>query len=610
MQRQLKNHWPLIILLLVLWVTINALFHATLFHVHDFVHGARIAQMSLALQDGHFPVIWTKNFGLGYGMPLFEFYAPLPYYVASLVYLVGFSLVTAVKTLFIIPSLISLIGAYWLGRDLFKNKLSGLILATTFTLASYRALNLFVRGAVSESWGMMTYPWILWASWLMIQKRRKAWLWLLLALVSLFLSHNLSVLMFLPFALVWTILSWFFYQQQQSPLNLNRWSGVKSLFLREKNTILQFSLSYLLAIGLSSFYLIPAFVEKNFTQMQKIILGGYFNYRLHFLYLRQFLLDNWGYGGSTWGPNDGISFFFGWGQWLGLISLMIFLGLLIILYSRHRIQHLSRPLLDKKQLIWLRQTLVALGLAIVAILMTTEKSLFIWQKIKILRFMQFPWRYLSVATIFYTLALASLPVLLPKKIGRVLAWLIILVTLVTSGRYFQPKSFLGNSQALYYANPQRIAREMSLILPDYVPAQLNLKLKPNLNSVIVGPSWLKQSRKEKRWQVLVDKTDASLVKIKLPRRTKLVFARASYPGWQTEIDGQKVRPTQTKEGLISVIVPQGNHQVGIYLGDTPVRYWSKLISFVSIIILLALLFLPPSTKFFDHQVKSTHQAKR
>ena len=63
-------------LLLVIVASSWALLKPGMFDVHDFIHGVRITEMTSALQEGQFPVRWSQNFGYGYGMPLFEFYAP------------------------------------------------------------------------------------------------------------------------------------------------------------------------------------------------------------------------------------------------------------------------------------------------------------------------------------------------------------------------------------------------------------------------------------------------------------------------------------------------------------------------------------------------------
>ena len=603
----LVSYWHLVILIGVFFISTLSLYQPHLFHVHDYVHGARIAQMSLALKDGHFPVIWTRDFGFGYGMPLFEFYAPLPYYVGSLFYLLGFSLSFSVKTLFILPSLISLVGAYFLGKTLFRSRLSGVILASTFTLASYRGLNLFVRGAVSESWGMAFYPLILLASYLVITRRRRAWLLLVFSLFGLFLSHNLSTMMFLPFAVFWTLGTWLFVRFKDKELkNLAFWhknNSLGKLYQTEGKVLVTFVGSYLLAFGLGAFYLVPAFLEKNYTQVEEIIIGGYFNFRLHFIYLRQLFQDNWGYGGSTWGPNDDISFFLGFGQWLGILFLTCLVGFSLGYLLAKRFSLKKWPTLNRQLVFTFFELTLALVFFSLAVLMATEKTLFLWQAVSLLKFMQFPWRYLSVAVMFLSLALASLPVFAElfhsrwwRRLIYLLSLVVIVVTLSTSWRYFWPEGFLTDDQALYYQDRSKIATSMSGILPDYIPTKLKFDwAKDHQNKsldVVVLPDWLdklnQQDKLDKeRLKVLVDKTQATLVSTNLPLdEVTLVFNRAYYPGWQAEIDGQKTKIKITPEGLIAIKVPKGQHRVGVYLTDTPVRRWSKVISVISLVVLL------------------------
>lgn len=87
-----KKHHHLVIsslLLIILVATSWSLVRAGLGTGHDLNHQARIYEMAAGLREGDFPVIWSQNFAFGYGMPLFEFYAPLPYYFGAACYLLG-----------------------------------------------------------------------------------------------------------------------------------------------------------------------------------------------------------------------------------------------------------------------------------------------------------------------------------------------------------------------------------------------------------------------------------------------------------------------------------------------------------------------------------------
>ena len=153
----MKKKLHLILLVLILLACSYSLFRPLFFRIHDYSQGARIAEMALALKDGHFPVRWSKNFGFGLGMPLFNFYAPLPYYVTGFLNLLGLDLLNCLRLLFFIPNLVTLIGAYLLGKKIFNSSI-GIVVSASITLAPYRAVDLFVRGAISELWALMFLP--------------------------------------------------------------------------------------------------------------------------------------------------------------------------------------------------------------------------------------------------------------------------------------------------------------------------------------------------------------------------------------------------------------------------------------------------------------------
>ena len=312
----------IILLVAILLGSSWALLKPGFFKIHDFTHAARVVEMTRALNDGHFPVRWTENFGFGYGMPLYEFYGPLPFYFGSFFYWLGLDIIFVLKLMFLTANLLTLTGAYFLGKKLFS-KSSGVLLAAAFTLAPYRAVNLFVRGALSEAWGMMTLPWILWSLAKVIDQEEGGKQQLIISLFVLFLSHNLSVLIFAPFASVFALV--YLFKQNQKNHKV-QWKLVV-------NRLRDLTLAGLAAFGLAAFYLIPAFFEKDLTKVSQIVLGDYFNFRLHFLYLRQFFQPNWGYRGSEWGPDDGFSFFLGYIQLVGL-------GLSVLVLVRNLIQQL------------------------------------------------------------------------------------------------------------------------------------------------------------------------------------------------------------------------------------------------------------------------------
>ncbi len=553
-----KNYFSFSFLAVIFLASSWALFQPGFFRAHDYVHGARIAEMSKALTEGHFPVRWSQNFGYGFGMPLFEFYAPLPFYVGSVFYLAGIDLILSVKLLFIIANLGSLLGAYLLGKELFGYR-GGILLSAAFTLAPYRAVNLFVRGAISEAWGIMALPWIVLGIIQTIKNpSKKSFLTLTLGLVTLMLSHNLTTLMFVPLSFVYALGYIFIFQKKN--VNLLKKIG-------------HVSLSYILAVGLSSFYLLPAFIEKRFTQIDTII-GGYFHYSNHFLYIRQFLVENWGYGGSGWGPNDDISFFLGFGQ---LVSLVL-AGLISLFLIKKVIKEKTGNH---------RQTFLHLVLVVTLLLsslfMTLLKSQWAWDNLPLLNYIQFPWRFLATAILFLAMITAIVLKLLNSVLLRTAYFVVIYLTIILGNfYYFRPEKMMDNPSDLYYGNEAKIRAEMSGVLKDYIPVQMNYEgdiLRTQYNSFQFPQGTT----------TILDRTQQKVYSLELETDQFVSFPIANFPDWQIEIDGQKTTSLTSSTGLLSANIPAGKHTVSINFTNSPIRNIADTISAISLLSLLGYL---------------------
>lgn len=535
-----------------------ALFNTEFFRVHDYVHAARIGEMLTGFQEGQLPVRWSANFGYGYGMPLFEFYAPLPFIVGAFFFWLKIDVVVVVKLLYILANLLTWAGAYFLGRYLL-GKVEGVFIAFAYTLAPYRAVNLYVRGALSEAWAMMALPWVLLGIVLTVQ-RHKYGFWVLLAgLVTLMLSHNLTTLMFVPMSLLFGLgyVLWWRYEHQSKTSQKEALHSVGKL-----------AGAYALSIGLTAFYLFPALVEKDFTKIGSIF-SGYFHYSHHFLYIRQFFSSTWGFGGSNWGPDDGISFFLGYGQLLGL-ALAIAASIYLLIKTKKK----SLP-----KLFWVGSIAALFGLSC---FMTLLRSKVIWDTVPLLAMIQFPWRWLSVASLMLAILGGIGVSLLQTQRLRVIATAVLCIVMVaTTWNYFRPENYMSNPHDLYYTDPEKIRREMSQILPDYIPQDMSDELPPREMLYLI-PAGL-----EKQVEVLVDRGHQKLFKTTFLSPVQFNPLIASYPGWEVQIDGKPVEWTSGGQfGTILVEVPAGERLIGVSLERTPIRAVSDSVTLGSIVLLI------------------------
>ncbi len=570
-----------IIVALVLGIAIFAtsypLLHVGFFRVHDYTHAARISEMSRALVDGHFPVRWSPNLGFGYGMPLFNFYAPLPYYVGSALYLSGFSIIDTIKLLYFLSNVLTIVGTYKMAR-LYFGRSGALLAAVLVGLAPYRALNLYIRGALSETYGLAFIPWIIYSAVLLLRGFKRQLLLFTLATASLALSHNISLLLSTPIIGMFLGFEWLHQFIVSKKIHLNRvgWLAWGSF----------------IALLLAAFYVVPAIVEKNASKLDSYILDYYFTYQLHFLYIRQFFNHHWQYGGSGWGPNDDVSFGLGYGQLAAVFISGILIGVTTI--KKIRVHFLN---IFNYRWFWIA---IASGIGMLfSLLMTLEKTLFIWQSLSFLKYAQFPWRWLTIAVPMLALFGGVCSSLIRSNRLRYLIVLaLISLTIAVNFTYFKPNKYLDNPLDLYVVEPRSIRGGMSSILPDYIPKAIP-KNPISAVDLIANTTELGDAK----ITIINDKVQAKLISVSSKDQLAINWALADFPGWVLEVDGKKIPKKVSAVGTLISDVPPGEHLVGAVLTTTSVQYWSQIASILGLLLLLA-------TTSFSASISQSLNAKK
>jgi len=537
-------------------------FHSTFFVMHDYTHVARIAEMSRSLQAGELPVQWSQNFGNGYGMPLFLFYGPLPFYIGGIVHLLGATGITAMKFLFLLSNFLAFVGMYHLMRR--WGRTSGLLAATAFLWAPYRALDIYVRGALSEVFALSLLPWILHWSFAIAEKRRASWFLVAITVAAVILTHNLTAVIALPFLFVISALFLFFQHR-------NFWKNFLTLLL-----------SYIAGAALSAFYTLPLLAEKSFTIVDEIT-GGYFDYHLHFLFLRQFFTATWGYTGSTYGPEDGISFHLGRAVLaMGIIATLYATTKLIkgVRTERRSFQSLIQS--ERKSLLVL---VTSIALAI-SLFLTLGRSTFVWESVPFLAYLQFPWRFLTIATVFLSMLAGFWLSSIRSFFWRWTALLIgILVILFTQFTYHQPAGYLDNDSELYASDEQHIRTASSEVLFDYLPRTFDRELAPvdPEDRIVVENT----NSQEIIWQQnapgqLLLATEASAGAL-------VRWNIADFPGWKYGVNGEEVIPQINTSGLAEYRTTEPLHSVSAAFTATPIRQLGNAVSIGSLALCCAVL---------------------
>lgn len=536
-------------LILITLPTLLPFFNNQFFYTQDHIFIARINQMSTALSDGHFPVRWSPD--LRFGEPLFNFYAPLPYYLGAGIKLLGFNFILVAKILFILSSILSALTMYIFSKHLFSTKAA--ILATVlYTYAPYRAVDLYVRGALSEAFAFVFFPLIFYASTLISEKMSfKRISFLSISLGGLFLTHNVTTLMFLPFLALW----WVY------------------LILRTKKWKLVLSLagSFFLGLSLAAFFLLPAIFERQFIQT-KYLTVGYFDFRAHFVAFYQFFSPVFGYGSSLWGPIDDMSFQIGLTHWATL-ALALFVWLI---YVRN-----ERSSSTNKKLLGL---LTLLGLSFLfSIFIQHNKSAFIWEAIPIMAFIQFPWRFLAISIFIVSITGAVIADHLKDRL-KIIYFILFASVILVNVQYFHPRNFVEDAFFDKFLKKESMHMGVDLT-KDYFPIGVRNDRVEYFGSPrsVSGEIEVLDFEIKTAWaggsiNVL---SDESVIEMPI----------TYFPGWEVRANNQVVNLSEPSiQGLISFKLPKSEYQINLELKDTPVRIIGNLISAVSILLLAALGF--------------------
>ncbi len=528
--------FSLILILPTLW----PLFRSDFFRMHDFTHVARLVELNVALKDGQIPPRWASDFGWGYGMPLFHFYPPLSYYLAEIFYWLGLSAVTAIKLIFALNFLAGFWFMYLWVRQ-FWGKIGGTVAAVAFTYLPYRAVQFYVRGALAELMAMTFLPLFFYAAYKLIETRKSKFLVLtMLAITAVFLSHNVIALL----AIFFFGLYFLFHL-------LTKIKYKKKLVLPWGNLTLAIT-AVLGAIVLSAFFIFPAFLEKDKTIVASIA-GGFSYYKLHFVYLRQFLDRRWAYGGSVLGPNDDISFQIGLPHiFLAALAIAVFI-----------------VVLRRKNITLMSQLLYCFMALLLSVFMMTYHSEFIWDNLPILQIAQFPWRFLTFTGVLMSFLSGSIWFLIKSLKWRVVsATFAILAIVGLNFNYFKPERFFPAAD-YYYTDRQKIKTQMSDILFDYIPA--TAKKNPPFFS-----QPYQTSAQISDWR---EKTGLYQFEATTQEPTTLTLNNYYFPGWKVFVD-QKESPINYENllGIIEFTLPSGNHQIMVKLTKTPIQLWADRIS--------------------------------
>jgi hypothetical protein len=526
----------------------------------------RLHELLAAFAGGQFPARWMPNADYGFGYPFFNYYAALPYYLAALLHIYGFSYVGSLKLTQVAALLLAAGGAYGWSRSLKLSRAQALLAAAAYTFAPFHLVNLYVRGdSLSELWAMSFYPLVLWSAQRCLEAPRLSRAFILAGSVAvLILSHNISALNFMPFIGLYLLLG--------GAALLHRPSAGREQ--RAWRPVVAGLAALAWGLALSAFFWLPALREISAVQLADVT-QGYFYYGNHFRAAD--LVQPGLFFSADTGAGQPTPFSMSLAQAvataLGLLAMVI--G--VVRARRWTVTH----------------TFLLLGLAL-ATFMITPASAWLWAHLPLLRYTQFPWRFLSIQALFAAVVIAHLvPGDAPSPEPRegALRWAIALgvglALAVTSLGQLRP-DFIPLADADVTAQRLNLLEYFSANIGstigfEYLPRGVNPRPYAS-DALLDRPPRLKALRGQaagaRLWQR--GATEAWTINVADGPAT-VTLPTHDWPGWTASVDGQAV-PVRASDGLgwITLDVPAGKHLVLLQLGQTPTRTLADILSLIAL----------------------------
>lgn len=547
--------YKIILLILLIPAFLFLLKPGEYWNMHDDTQIIRQLEMEKCLKDGQIPCRWSPDLNFGYGYPLFNFYPPLPYFVGEIYRILGFSFVSTVKLVAISQIILSALAMY-LCASIFFGPLGALLSSLFYTYAPYRNLNIYVRGAMNESWASIFFPLIFYFSYRLITDKNfsiRSLLFLSLSLCGLLLSHNPMVLAFIPFTGLW-VFFWYFFKR------------FKFFFIKK------LLFAALLSLGLSAFFTLPVIFESRLVKIESMF-SGYYHYSAHFASLKQLFLSNfWGEGPSVWGTADQMSFMVGYLHWILPILLLVY-----SFFLYYRKIHFKIVLLS----------IFLILLGYFATFLTHQKSYLFWQIFTPIQKVQFPWRFLNISAFLFSFSVGSLGFYLQKsrlknKYIFSVIFLIIIILITINWQHLTPLTH-GPVTDTQKMSGLAWTNQITSGSFDYLP-------KTAQYTAVTAPlSLIDEISPKIDFQISGEKSgsDWLFFNLEIKEKAVITLSRLAFPGFSLYDRGKPIYfEIEPILGRIRIGLDPGNHQIYLKLRNTPIRAIANYLSLFSWIFLV------------------------